>query len=109
MLAGGGGGREVRPTGEKVTRGKLVDVLIATSVVVGASVAVLVLEISGRENACTVATIIVFILEMTKSTMPTVGVPILIALLISLIPTTPAPHSKLAPRTAAATIPKSGK
>jgi hypothetical protein len=103
------GGRDVRPGGNKVARGKLVSVLKATNVFVGASVAVLVLVISGCENACTVCTIIVFILEITKSTTPAVGVPMETALLISFMPTTPAPHSKLTPNTAAATTPKSGR
>jgi hypothetical protein len=111
----GGWGPDVCPDENRVAGGKLTDVLKATSVVVGvsvvvgASVTVLVLVISGRENACTVSTIIVFMLEMTKSTMPAVGVPIETALLISFMPTTPAPHSKLTPSTAAATIPQSGR
>jgi len=109
VLVRGGGGRDVRPGENKVANGKLTEVLKTTCVVVGVSVAVLVLVISGRENACAVATIIVFMLEITKSTTPAVGVPIETALLISFMPTTPAPHSKLMPNTAAATIPKSGK
>lgn len=106
---GGDEGRDVRPTGGKVTYRKLTEVLKETSVLVGVSVAVLVLAISGRENACAVSTISVFMLEMTKSTMPAVGVPIETALLISFIPTNPAPHSRLIPITAAITIPKSGR
>ena len=109
MLVRGGGGPDVCPGGNKVANGKLAKVLKATSVVVGANVAVLVFLISGRANACTVSTIIVFMLEMTKSTMPAVGVPMETALLISFMPTTPAPHSKLTPSTAAATIPQSGR
>ena len=105
----GGGGPNVCPGGNKVANGKFADVLKATGVVVGASVAVLVLAISGRENTCAVSTISVFMLEITKSTIPAVGVPIETALLISLIPTNPAPHSRLRPITAAITIPKSGK
>jgi hypothetical protein len=107
-------GPDVCPDGNKVASGKLTEVLkgtcvvVGVSVVVGASVAVLVLVISGRENACTVSTIIVFMLEMTKSTIPAVDVPMETALFISFIPTTPTPHSKLTPSTAAATIPKSG-
>ena len=115
MLVRGGGGPDVCPGRNKVASGKLAEVLKATSVVVGvnvvvgASVTVLVLVIPGRENACTVSTIIVFMLEMTKSTMPEVGVPMETALLISFMPTTPTPHSKLTPSAAAATIPQSGR
>jgi hypothetical protein len=115
VLVRGSGGRDVCPDGNKVPSGKLAEVLKATSVVVGvsvvfgASVAIFVLAITGRENACTVSTIIVFMLEITKSTMPAVGVPMETALLISFMPTTPTPHSKLTPSTAAATIPKSGR
>lgn len=115
MLVRGGWGPDVCPDGNKVAGGKPIEVLkttcvvVGVSVFVGASVAVLVLVISGRENACTVSTIIVFMLEMTKSTMPAVGVPMETALLISFMPTTPAPHSKLTPNIAAATIPQSGR
>jgi hypothetical protein len=110
----GGGGPDVRLGGIEVANRKPAAVLkakglfVGVRVVVGASVAALVLVISGRENACTVSTIIVFILEMTKSTIPAVGVPMETALLISFMPTTPTPHSKLTPSAAAATIPKSG-
>ena len=115
MLVRGGGGPDVCPDGNKVASGKLAEVLkaisvgVGVSVVVGASVEVFDLVISGMENACTVSTIIVFMLEMTKSTMPAVGVPMETALLISFMPTTPAPHSKLTPSAAAATIPQSGR
>jgi len=103
------GGRDVRPDGKKVPNGKLAGVLKATNVFVGASVTVLVFVTSGAENAITVCTIIVFMLEITKSTTPAVGVPMETALLISLIPSTPAPHSKLMPNTAAIIIPESGR
>ena len=115
MLVRGGGGPDVCPDGNKVASGKLAEVLkaisvvVGVSVVVGASVAVLVFMISSWENACTVSTIIVFMLEMTKSTMPAVGVPTATALLISLMPTMLTPHSKLSPSAAAATIPPSGR
>ena len=109
VLVLGSGGRDVCPGGDKVANGKPADVLKATGVLVGATVAVFVLAITGRENACTVSTIIVFMLEMTKSTMPAVGVPMETALLISFMPTTPTPHSKLTPSAAAATIPQSGR
>lgn len=109
VLVCGSGGWNVCPGKDKVASGKLTDVLKAAGVLVGASVAMFVLAITGRENACTVSTIIVFMLEMTKSTIPAVGVPTETALLISFMPTTPAPHSKLTPNTAAATIPQSGR
>ena len=105
----GGGGRDVRSGGDKVASGMLTEVLKTTGVEVGMRVAVLVFVISGRENACTVSTISVFILEMTKSIIPAVGVPMEAALLISFMPTRPTPQSRLTPNTAAITIPKSGR
>jgi hypothetical protein len=81
-------------------------------VAVGTKLAVLVGEISenvsGWEKACTVSTIMVFIFEMTKSTRPSVCVPSGIALLISDMPTTATPHSRLTPITAAITSPSRG-
>ena len=95
----------------KVSATDLVEV--GVTVLVGTTVSVPVGElvelIFGTENACTVSTIMVFMLEITKSTMPAVGVPIWTALLISLMPTTAALHIKLTPKTAARTSPRSGK
>lgn len=64
---------------------------------------------TNSENASTVSTIIVFILEMVKSTMPTGSVPMAeAALLISSRPITEALQIIPIPRIAAATTPKSG-
>lgn len=82
---------------------------VTVAVLVGVSVSVLVPSISGTEKACAVCTIIVLILEMTKSITPTVGVPKGTALLISLMPTAAAPHNKLMPRTPVRINPSSGK
>jgi hypothetical protein len=86
--------------------------LSSTCVPVGVTVTVLVAEGRGVfegfgwEKTCTVSTIMVFMLEMTKFTMPAVGVPIRAAWLISLIPTAATPHNRLMPSAAATTIHK---
>ena len=99
----------VRVGPENVPGGRLVEFV---DVAVGLDLAVLLGEISekvsGWAKACTVSTIMVFILEMTKSTRPAVSVPSGIALLISDMPTTPTPHSRLTPIAAAITSPKRG-
>ena len=99
----------VRVDLENVAGGRLVEFV---DVAVGLKLAVFVGEISekvsGWAKACTVSTIMVFIFEMTKSTRPSVCVPSGIALLISDMPTTPTPHSRLTPITAAITSPSRG-
>lgn len=61
------------------------------------------------ENATTVSTMTVLMLETRKSTTPMFGVPTWAAALISLTPTTAAPHSRLKPRAAATTTHISGR
>jgi hypothetical protein len=109
-----GAGRVLVDT-KKFMAGRLVAVFVFAAVLEAVTVAVLVdvsvfvLSNSGMEKACAVCTIIVLILEMTKSITPTVGVPKGTALLISLMPTAAAPHNKLMPRTPVRINPSSGK
>ena len=101
----------VLPNTKRVGDGKIPGVLEAVAVVVDIYVAVLTGAVgadASSENASTVSTIMVFILEMAKSMRFTCSVPINAALLISSRPTTEAPHIKPRPRTAATTTPRSG-